>query len=353
MCEDYNSPQSVYWCMKSFCCLGLPASHPFWAAKEQDYPKDSLTLSHVAKAPMQIVCNSGSHHFLLSAGQFCPWPLKATEAKYGKFAYSSHFGFSVPTGPLIQQMAPDSTLALRLRHDECWRVRWVPQGAKFSTATLRTAKGEQQIPALVASWRPWKLHDVEVYTALIATTSRWPEWHIRIHKIIVKAKDIPLELEAIDGGFAIDGRTLSDGLPVQQQSAQDIEHIASIPCAPEFSITCDDSSFVVSAQGMSGIREIRPHLNSSEVALCQSEGYLLKPDSNTNLMCPRTVIPTIKSTLPCNGRNRNKIFYLATGIFATEAFQAQYLSSWADFPSLDVTGKANVADKDYVRFTEW
>jgi len=72
---------------------------------------------------MQIVCDSGSHHFLLSSGQFCPWPLKATEAKYGKFAYSSHFGFSVPTGPLIQQMAPDSTLALSLNEGESWYTR--------------------------------------------------------------------------------------------------------------------------------------------------------------------------------------------------------------------------------------
>jgi len=44
------------------------------------------------------------------------------QAKYGKFAYSSSFGFSVPTGPLrIAQQAPDSTLALS---DDSEQERW-------------------------------------------------------------------------------------------------------------------------------------------------------------------------------------------------------------------------------------
>ena len=123
MCEDYNSPQSVYWCMKSFVAIALPDDHDFWTAKEQQLPADAIPLSRVVRVPMQIVCHTGSHHFMLSSGQFCPWPLKATEAKYGKFAYSSHFGLSVPTGSLIQQMAPDSTLALSVDGGDSWKVR--------------------------------------------------------------------------------------------------------------------------------------------------------------------------------------------------------------------------------------
>ncbi|KAF3044369.1 hypothetical protein E8E12_009757 [Didymella heteroderae] len=107
MCEDYNSPQSVYWAFKSFLALGLPYDHPFWTAEEKPLPRDDILATPVEPS-MHIVCNTGNHHYLLSSGQFCPWPLKATEAKYGKSAYSSHFGFSVPTGPLIQQMAPDN-----------------------------------------------------------------------------------------------------------------------------------------------------------------------------------------------------------------------------------------------------
>ncbi|KAK2033981.1 hypothetical protein LX32DRAFT_700635 [Colletotrichum zoysiae] len=40
------------------------------------------------------------------------------QAKYCKFAYSSAFAFSVPTGPLIQQMAPDNTPSLSRDYGE-------------------------------------------------------------------------------------------------------------------------------------------------------------------------------------------------------------------------------------------
>lgn len=98
MSEDYNSPQSPYWALKSFLALGLTESHPFWTTEEKPLLRvESHEITSVGP-PMHIVCNTQNHHFLLSMGQYCPWPLKATEAKYGKFAYSSHFGFSVPTG---------------------------------------------------------------------------------------------------------------------------------------------------------------------------------------------------------------------------------------------------------------
>ncbi|KAF6819067.1 vitamin H transporter, partial [Colletotrichum musicola] len=111
MSEDYNSPQSPYWCLKTLVAVGLAEDDAFWTAEEAPFPEipasDSVA---VAAGPEQILCNrpEGNHHFLLSPGQFVGWPMKATQAKYSKFAYSSAFGFSVPTGPLIQQLAPDS-----------------------------------------------------------------------------------------------------------------------------------------------------------------------------------------------------------------------------------------------------
>src|SRR6478609_8229237 len=34
--ENYNSSQSVYWCLKSFLVLLLPESHKFWTEVETD-----------------------------------------------------------------------------------------------------------------------------------------------------------------------------------------------------------------------------------------------------------------------------------------------------------------------------
>ncbi|KAI9874437.1 MAG: hypothetical protein M1823_007684, partial [Watsoniomyces obsoletus] len=162
MSEDYNSPQSPYWALKSFLALGLPPSHPFWAASEKPLPITSGLEITPVRPPMHVVCRSDNHHFLLSTGQFCPWPLKATEAKYGKFAYSSQFGFSVPTGTLIQQIAPDNTLALSKDDGDTWRVPWKVAEHRFGGAQVRNeGKVVGAIPILSSKWKPWKDADIE------------------------------------------------------------------------------------------------------------------------------------------------------------------------------------------------
>ena len=146
MCEDYNSPQSPYWCMKTFCVLALPSDHSFWSVPEEAHPRYHSAVLRpglepkvevkLLKQPRHILIDSGNHHFLLSAGQFCGWPIKATNAKYTKFAYSSSLGFSVPTGPLITQLAPDSTLVLSDDEGESWKLKWKSEETVFGTAEL-------------------------------------------------------------------------------------------------------------------------------------------------------------------------------------------------------------------------
>lgn len=152
MSEDYSSPQSVYWSLKSLIVISLSESDDFWMSEELEYPvlASSKEMAHqhnfkallpgveLLKEPRQILCNHpyGQHHFLLSPGQFVAWPMKATQAKYCKFAYSSAFGFSVPTGPLIQQLAPDNTLAVSRDGTETWAVKWKCAEPVFSFARI-------------------------------------------------------------------------------------------------------------------------------------------------------------------------------------------------------------------------
>ncbi|KAK3305110.1 uncharacterized protein B0T15DRAFT_484833 [Chaetomium strumarium] len=147
MSENYNSPQSVYWCLKSLIVLHLPNHHPFWTAPELPHPLAanlslrSSTLSTVAPLhpPHHILCNPPERHFLLSAGQCTKRDHKAREAKYGKFTYSCAFAFSVPTGPLLEQLAPDSTMCLSRDGGESWKVAWepydVPSGDRGGTSS--------------------------------------------------------------------------------------------------------------------------------------------------------------------------------------------------------------------------
>lgn len=348
MCEDYNSPQSAYWCMKTFCCLGLSDSHPFWTAAEMEIPAEMKTLAHTVKPAMQVLCDTGSHHFLLSSGQFCPWPLKATEAKYSKFVYSSHFGFSVPTGPLIQQMAPDSTLALQIRGDDSWKIRWIPLQPKFSSATLVYGSTRETLPVLVSSWRPWILLDVMVQTALIPPCSRWKDWHIRIHRVLPGDQDKYLQVDAIEGGFAVYGRKQSDGIPLSHYE-QDTVLECHTGTVSEAIIVAGQSCLVTSSAGVSGIRSIRPISHSARPG--SMEGHMLKPDSNTNLMCNRTVIPCLKGGIDFQG-SRDMIC-LVTAVFATSKRKEDTVAMWRDVPRISLDDTSGSDTNSFIQFTAW
>lgn len=359
MCEDYNSPQSVYWCMKSFVALALPASHPFWNEHESHLPVTAIPLAQAVQAPYQILCNSGSHHFLLNSGQFCPWPLKATEAKYGKFAYSSHFGFSVPTGPLLQQMAPDSTLALSIDGAASWKVPWIPLNPRWGTALLRIAEDEtERLPMLLTSWKPWLMFDITVRTALIAPSSRWPDWHIRLHRLSSTAEPLTPSISAVAGGFAITGRKAIDGRPVPITSHKGLlSTLASQTTPLEAALVGPDGCCVFSKDGASGVRRL--DLSHTEVssrdgmAQQESHGSLLKPDANTNIMCQRTVIPTIRQEISLLQAVKTREQLIVVGVFATTEKSGHLLGKWADAPVVHLGEGPAPAKSAYVEVTDW
>ncbi|KAJ4295529.1 hypothetical protein N0V90_007542 [Kalmusia sp. IMI 367209] len=289
MSEDYNSPQSPYWAMKSFVALGLQSDHPFWTAEEKPLPVGEMKLTTLVKPPLQIVCHTKHHHFLLSSGQFCPWPLKATEAKYGKFAYSSHFGFSVPTGPLIQQIAPDSTLALSKDGGDTWRVPWKVSDHRFETVSLvKDGHVIEQIPVLSSVWKPWRDADIKVRTRLIAPCQRWPDWYVRVHEIMNLGTSTTT-LQAVQGGFAIQGRKQErEGVLSSFTESAELFSKRGENAFAEGTQQLSTGALISSNAGASGIRHIFP-----ANGLSQYNGEVLKPDSNTNLIWQRTLIPTM------------------------------------------------------------
>jgi hypothetical protein len=333
MSEDYNSPQSPYWAMKSFLALGLPESHPFWTASEKPLPRGNVQSVVSVHPPMHVLCDTGHHHFLLSMGQYCPWPLKATEAKYGKFAYSSHFGFSVPTGTLIQQIAPDNTLALSKDGGDTWRVPWQVSEHRFGTATVRNKTETVQIlPTLQSKWRPWRDADIEVTTHLLPPTKRWPDFHLRIHEIRNEGAEV--KIQCVQGGFSIQGRGARTGEVLPTTTATDSLVAQESGLFPECVQELSDGALVCSNAGASGIRAI------SMVRPDEHSGQVLKPDANTNLMWQRTLIPTVKSELIAQ-----KSVFLASAVFAlarTSDREERYSSIdigklWQDVPILSAT----------------
>ncbi|KXH32017.1 hypothetical protein CNYM01_02432 [Colletotrichum nymphaeae SA-01] len=335
LCEDYNSPQSPYWCLKTLIAVGLAEDDDFWTTDEEPYPSLSSTDSvALVPAPQQIVCNhpGSNHHFLLSPGQFVAWPMKANQAKYCKFAYSSAFTFSVPTGPLIQQIAPDNALALSRDGGETWAVKWKSEPVRFSTAFIKTASSTQEVQAASAKWYPWGDRAVSVDTTLIPPSDRWPDWHVRVHKIKVHEKI--KTLHTIEGGFAISGRKKggqTDGLPLPVIS--EVPKDASLGSA-EGVLQKELSTLILSSAGASGVVSQSP---SSHQTI--SESFPLKPDSNTNLACSRTLIPVV-SHATVGGLDAGFEMVLIESIFALSTsankgwFSAgkQLAERWLDVP---------------------
>ncbi|KAH8725050.1 hypothetical protein GQ44DRAFT_681997 [Phaeosphaeriaceae sp. PMI808] len=347
MSEDYNSPQSPYWAMKSFLALGLLENHTFWTAEEKPLPRLETSMATSIRPPMHIICSTENHHFLLSAGQYCPWPLKTTEAKYGKFAYSSQFGFSVPTGTLIQQIAPDSTLALSIDGGETWRVPWRVSEHSFGTATVHNKGMTMEIlPALRSTWAPWKGADIEVITHLIPPSKRWPDWHVRVHQIINKGLN-ETRIRSIQGGFAIQGRgaKLGEVLPTMTDTtglaARDIGSF------PEGTHQVTGGALVCSNAGASGVRAIEiiqsQGLNSN-IPNGTGQSEILKPDANTNLMHQRTLIPIIRSEI-----DLQKDKFLASAVFALARtsdrvgrYSGLHIDKlWEDVPVVSTTPEGN------------
>ncbi|KAK5048258.1 hypothetical protein LTR84_005928 [Exophiala bonariae] len=309
MTEDYNSPQSVYWALKALIVVGLPANHLFWTQPELPYPEITRqTAVELLRAPRQILCNqsSGGHHFMLSSTQFLGFHFKGGVAKYCKFAYSSAFGFSVPTGnSSVAQIAPDNMLLISRDGTETWATKYKCGETVFGSVMCE-GLGNHKVVTAEVTWHPWVDRSVIVKTTLVPPSEEWPDWHVRVHRI--KTTEAGKLLLTAEGGFAISGRRRKDGadLPLLDHEALDekatIGHVEGI-------IHEKDSILVLSHAGASGISTevLLPEQGATSVAI-------LKPEANTNLITQRTVIPIVEHAL--KGTKAGNDFFLITKIFA-------------------------------------
>ncbi|KAG5639285.1 hypothetical protein H0H81_004946 [Sphagnurus paluster] len=297
MTENYNSPGSPYWCCKSFVALAVPATHPFWAAKEAPYPHELLETTKALSHPLHIMSNLGGHTFLLSSGQQCSYPVKQSAAKYGKLAYSSAFGYSVPAGNgTLEELGGDSTLALSDDGGETWKCR-------RATRDARLEGGGRYLRAM---WYPW--NDVEVETWLVPPQRETPLWHVRVHRIRTARA-----LSSAEGGFAIYGQG-ADGRALE-------------PAAGEALGTHErgGEARAASKAGVSGIVDI----GSGE-----RKGRALRTDANTNLMVPRAVLPTLMHEHVASDRS----MWLVTAVFALptsgdrQAAKPGWTAQWNERP---------------------
>ena len=246
LAENYNSPGSPYWACKTFLVLALPESDPFWSLREEPLP--TLAEIREQKHPGMVLCRDAASSHVVALSHCAPIPLgwRHSPEKYGKFAYSTHFGFSLPTEPVhLSCRGVDSMLALS-EEGVYWRTRRESLNPTIDDGVLRS------------TWTPWP--DVEITTWLVPA---WP-WHVRVHRVRTARA-----LQTAEGGFAI--RYSSAARANAGADWRAGEGCASVPEPGDFSGVLD---------------------------LCGTRtGENLIADPNSNLMLPNTVIPLLRAPL--------------------------------------------------------
>ncbi|KAK6905252.1 hypothetical protein I204_08094 [Kwoniella mangroviensis CBS 8886] len=306
MSEDYNSPQSPYWALKSFFILALPESHPFWSSEEEQYPSELLEKPWTAVKPwMQIFIHSAGHTYLLNGGTNVAFPLRQTAEKYNKFAYSSSFGFSVPTGALMfAQHSPDSVLALSDDGGLKWKVPYKVEHLGISDRGV-----------LKARWFPWP--EVKITTWLVPPSTTSTPYHTRVHHISISSS-FNRDLRLADSGFAIHSHFGPEGserrIPVLGKPAEGVAGRSSI----------ETSAVAVSRKGVSGVINL--------LSVQGGKGRVEDVDGNTNLISPRTVLPTIFHELKAGEEEK----WIATRVWALPFSESEglktkgWLEGWED-----------------------
>ncbi|KAH7071002.1 hypothetical protein FB567DRAFT_213281 [Paraphoma chrysanthemicola] len=361
MCEEYNSPQSVFWCLKSLLVVGLDEKHAFWTAEELGHPQDVNKIAgdhgrgistqvpdvEYLPAPKHIMCNTAEHQFLLSAGQWTSKRFKAREAKYGKFAYSSSLGLSVPCGAFLEQVAPDSTLAVCFgeEEEEGWKVRWGPSDVEKGEVRA----GEETVPILTSTWRPWKRRDVVIKTVLVPPVKRYPGWHLRVHRLKWTAKENGYDhtsdtLRVVDGGFSASAQTRSGFSIFESKCNDSFDSLGSNNTFTEGWWSNIEKSLVLSESGASGVVDLTAAFTTAKNET-DSAGKSIRADPNTNIIYPRTLIPAIQHVIqsPTAGTST---YTFVTGVFAVDTHAPQspseVLEAWNDPPS----GRVELIDNE-------
>lgn len=245
MAEQYNSPGSPYWALKTFLLLALPENHAFWQSQEAPLP-DLPAQAHLP-TPGFVINRSSQDVQLLVPGRYPGWEGVNAAAKYSKFVYSIRFGFSVSHGSYaLEKTGGDSSLLLS-EGDGYWRER-------------RHVRNVRSGPNWVSSlWNPWP--DVEIHTTVIAMGL----WHVRAH-CIVTARVI----ETAEGGFS---------LPRY--------HELELPTAPE-ERAIPGEAFVAFPWGASRIVDLGESAR---------KGELVKMEPNLNILYNSGVVPFLRQKL--------------------------------------------------------
>jgi len=263
MAEGYNAPGSPYWGMKTFFALALPESHPFWQAEARPFDAPRKFLDEQVR--LLITRDKENRHVIAYTAGNHGWEHMCEDAKYEKFAYSTHFGFSVAKeANTLSKGAYDSMLAVKRAGKDLWHVR---------SGCERFSLTEDRVDCV---WSPMEGVTVET------TVAPCGMWHVRRH--VIRAV---MPIQIAEGAFAVRK-----------------DWPAARPADREATI-CREGEDLAMASGAYG--------TSAIFALSGYDaGHVISAEPNTNLIWPRTVLPMLNADLPAGVSTLLCAVYTAT-----------------------------------------
>ena len=250
MCEAYNSAGSPYWALKAFAFLALPEHHEFWNVKA--LPMPPLSQKCLQKKADILAARYNGEATLYPVGTLDSFNGSQTMHKYLKFAYSTKFGFSVSkTDWGFSEAAADSALSFEI------------DGKIFTR--LKNFQGSLDENSVKSEWSPCRW--IKVKSEIIPTE----RGHIRRHTV-----ESEIDCIAYDAGYAVSNLEGED---------------CKIDTGDGF-VTVRNNFSVCTVKSNAGV--------CRAVFVC----------ANTNLLSPKTVIPTAQYKIP-----------VGTTTFETEIFE--------------------------------
>jgi hypothetical protein len=268
--------------------------------------------------------------------------MKGTHAKYGAFAYSSAYAYSVPPGLLtLEQYALASQLGLSDDDGEYWKMRRLSEYAGLeqrpSSSSSSSSSNDSSTPVLVSIWKPFP--DVTIRTTLIPPSGATPNWHIRAHQIENAGSRT---LKTADGAFAICNARPRDGRYLDSYDAAECEGtqpriVGNYDLATPAGWTGGAAGAFAVSKGAVGIRALEPQdQEASKIGQGQAReraAMLVNADPNSNLVESRTVIPTLQGTI----REGETVWYVSA-IYAKPSGEGvakeSYLDGWEKVPEI-------------------
>lgn len=256
MSEGYNSAMSPYWAMKAFIPLALGEDHPFWTAEEEDIGHGSNPV--VLHTPGMVAIHNPKDSVLYVSGpERKSMPFVAE--KYGKFAYSSRYAFSIERNLRIFETATIDNMIGFSEDGQQFRVRENYVEAPRVSGNI-----------LYSRWDPWA--GVKVETWVIPQKGRW---HVRVHRIFSENR----ELQTTEGGFSI--RRYDYNVDIRQ--------------------AVSSTAFVETATDVSGVIELSSQ-NVNRVPKVHG------PEGDVNLHFPRVWVPQLRGEIPAG---KEKVLVIA------------------------------------------